>query len=95
MMDYFFSWCIDEAAIPKTKNKNTCFSFCYPQTYVFLRYFYKFPQSNKCLIFLYWISRTSVRNTCFDADMQYYNEYLFLKNIVKIFKKTVDNHPKR
>ena len=35
MMDYFLSWCIDEAAIPKIRNKNTCFGFCLPQTYVF------------------------------------------------------------
>lgn len=35
MMDYFFSWCIDEAAISKTKNKNTCFGFCYPPNICF------------------------------------------------------------
>ena len=29
----FFSWCIDEPAIPGIKKQNTCSSFCHPHTH--------------------------------------------------------------
>lgn len=80
MMDYFLSWCIDEAAIPKIRNKNTCFGFCRPpRTYVFSAVFLLFSAVEQMFVFLCWITRTNVLNTCFDADMLYYNQIFVLK----------------